>query len=388
MSKRSIYLDHAATTPVDPRVIEAMLPYLREQFGNASALHAYGRRAERALEDARAAIAHCLGCTPDEIVFTSGGSESDNLAVRGAAWAGEGCGRAKLVTTPIEHPAVLRTAEWLNARHGFGLSLLPVDPLGRVVETGAAAQIDDETALVSVMFASNEIGTLQPVSALAEMARAHGAMMHTDAVQAAGLLPLDVRALGVDLLSLSAHKFYAPQGAGALYVRAGTALDATQTGGAQESNRRAGTHNLAGIVGMATALTIACEERESVVPRITMLRDRLIDGVLRLPGVALTGHPTERLPNHASFIVDGVDASTLLIHLDVAGVMASSGSACKVGNAEPSEVLLALGYDERQALSGLRLTLGRETTEAEIDAAITIIEGAIARARRVQAVME
>jgi cysteine desulfurase len=383
MKRRTIYLDHAATTPVDPRVIEAMLPYLRDQFGNASAVHGYGRRAERALEEARTTIAGCLNCAPDEIVFTSGGSESDNLAVRGGAWAGKERGREKLVTTPIEHPAVLGTARALRVRHGFGLGLLPVDGCGRVVEAETAKYIDGSTALVSVMYASNEIGTLQPIPALARTARGIGALMHTDAVQAAGLLPLDVRALDVDLLSLSAHKFYAPQGVGVLYVRAGVTLDPTQTGGGQEAYRRAGTHNLAGIVGMAAGLVIAREERERVVPRLTALRDALIDGVLRIPGVLLTGHPVERLPNHASFIVDGVEANTLLMHLDVQGVMASSGSACKVGNAEPSEVLLALGYDAKQALTGLRLTLGRETTEMDIDETIAILGQVIARARRI-----
>lgn len=385
MPRQSIYLDYAAATPVDPRVIEVMLPYLRDQFGNASAAHAYGRRAERALEEARATVASALNCQPNEIVFTSGGSESDNLALRGGLALGRVRGRHGLVTTRLEHPAVARTVEDLAARGECTPIYAPVDRTG-LVDLGAyQAALHDETALASIIWGNNEIGTIQPIAALAAKARARGVLFHTDAVQVAGYLPIDVQAIGVDLLSLSAHKFYGPQGVGALFVRSGLKLHPAQTGGAQEAGRRAGTHNLAGIVGMAAALKLAQSDMKTAVGRLMALRDRLIAGIQSaVPGALLTGHQHQRLPNHASFIIEGVEANLLLMHLDMRGIMASSGSACKVGSPEPSEVLLALSYLPEQALCSLRLTLGYATNETEIDQVVAALHDIVPRLRAME----
>jgi cysteine desulfurase len=383
---RSVYLDHAATTPLDPRAAEAMQPYLHETFGNTSSSHRAGRAAERAVEQARETCAQVLGCEPGEIVFTSGGTESDNLAVRGAAWA-RAHERRHLVTAATEHQAVGKTVEQMAAVMGFTRSLVPVDGYGRVTADRLAATLTAQTGVVSLMTANNEVGTVQPVAALAEAAHRAGAVFHTDAVQAAGVLPLHMRALGLDLLSLSAHKFYGPKGVGLLVVRAGTPLLPMQSGGSHEEGRRAGTLNTAGIVGMATALKLAEEEREARVAHYTARRDQLIDAVCaRIPGAALTGHPTERLPHHASFILDGIDGNTLLMHLDMKGVAASSGSACKTGSPEPSGVLIAMGYTPEQALGSLRLTVGMSTTEADIAYAVNALEAAVAQVRRLHRV--
>lgn len=368
-AQRAVYLDHSATTPVDPRVVEVMLPYFTEIYGNPSSAHSFGRRAERAVEDARETVARALNCQPSEIVFTGGGSEGDNLALRGAAWQARREGRgAHVLTPPIEHNAVTRTAEQLAEVMGFRHTFLPVDVYGTVAPAALEAACEADTVLASVMYANNEVGTVEPVQALAAAAHRHNVLFHTDAVQAAGQLSLDVQALGVDLLSLSAHKFYGPKGVGALYCRQGLTLVPSQSGGGHEDGRRAGTHNTPFIVGMAKALEIAYDEYDANVAHYTARRDQLIDGVLlRVPNARLTGHRQQRLASHASFIFEGIDSSRLIMHLDMKGIAASGGSACKTGNPEPSGVLLAMGYSAREAIGSLRLTVGRQTTEADID---------------------
>lgn len=381
---RTVYLDYAATTPVDPRVLEAMLPFFTETYGNPSSIHRFGRAAEQAVEDARERVARVLGCTPGEVVFTSCGSESDNLALRGAMLTARRDGRGQhLVTSPVEHSAVTQTARQLAELLGFAVTQVPVDCYARVDPAEVTRACREDTALVSVMYANNEVGTVQPLAAIAAAAHQHGALMHTDAVQAAGQLPLDVRILGVDLLAISAHKFYGPKGIGALYVRNGIPLAPSQSGGGQESGRRAGTHNVAFIVGLARALEIAYEEAAQHNVRYRQLRDRLIDGILaRVPDTQLTGHPRERLPNNASFVFQHVDGNALLMHLDLKGIAASSGSACKVGSPEPSAVLLSMGFDRTWALGSLRLTVGRHTTDEDIDYALEVIPDAVERIRK------
>jgi cysteine desulfurase len=376
---RSVYLDHSASTPTDPRVLEAMLPYFTQDFGNGSSAHRFGRAAERAIEDARESMARILSVEPENIIFTSGGTESDNLAVRGAAWSRVGQGR-HLITTPIEHPAVVNTVNQLAEMMGFERTLLPVDAQGMVDPEDVAAALRPDTTLVSVVYANNEIGTIQPIPQIAALARERGVLMHTDAVQAGGQLPLDLNALGVDMFSLSAHKFYGPKGVGALVLRDGVDLAAVQTGGAHENNRRAGTSNTPGIVGMAKALELAYAEFDVRTAHLQAMRDLLIDGVLStVPGAHLTGHSTQRLPSHASFILDGVDGNTLVMHMDVRGVAVSSGSACKTGNPEPSSVLLALGCSPEAALGSLRMTVGKDTTAEDIEYAVQTLASVVAK---------
>jgi cysteine desulfurase len=372
-----IYLDHAATTPLDPRVAEAMQPFFAEAFGNPSSQHMWGQRAEAAVEDSREKVARALACRPEEVVFTSGGSESDNLAVRGAALAARARrGADHLLVSPIEHPAVLATARALAADFGFKLELLPVDRFGRVEADEVARRLRPITALVSVMYASNEIGTIEPIAAIGRLCRERGVVFHSDAVQAASQLPIEVEALQVDLLSLGAHKFYGPKGVGTLYVRSGTLLTPVQTGGGQEHGLRAGTHNVPYLVGMARALEITVSEREAHNARYRVLRDRAIGAIDDLvPDARLTGHPSDRLPNHASFALRGIKGNHLLAHLDLAGIACSSGSACKTGDPKPSEVLIALGLPEDWLDGSLRVTLGRATTEAEIDRLLQVLPG-------------
>lgn len=383
MTKRSVYLDHSATTPTDPRVVEAMLPYFTDYYGNASSVHQSGRKAERAIENARETISEVLNCKPKEIVFTSGGSESDNLALRGTALAIRAAeGRDQLLTTPVEHSAVGRTIQQLVDYMGFQHIALPVDGYGAVRGEDFADALTDRTAIASVMYVNNEVGTMMPIPLLAGQARERNVLFHTDAVQAAGQLNLDVQALGVDMMSLSAHKFYGPKGVGALYVRDGIDLVPSQSGGSHESGRRAGTLNTPGIVGMAKALELANQEREVRVAHYTRMRDLLIEGVLtKVPDAHLTGHPQDRLPSHASFVFDEVDGNRLLIHLDMKGVAASSASACKTGNPEPSGVLLAMGYDPTLALSSLRTTVGKDTTEEDISYAVDVIADSVEKLR-------
>ena len=381
---RPVYLDHSATTPTDPRVLEAMLPYFSEVYGNGSSAHSFGRRAEQAIEDARESIARIFNCQPTEIVFTSGGTESDNLAVRGVAWARQTQGK-HLITTPVEHGGILRTTAQLVEVMGFERTLLPVDHTGVVDSEDFAAAIRVDSTLASVMYVNNEVGTIEPIPQLAAVAHERGVLFHTDAVQAAGQLTLDVAALGVDLLSISAHKFYGPKGVGALFVRDGVDLVASQSGGSHENYRRGGTYNTPGIVGMAKALELAYAELNARTAHYQTLRDQLIDGVLsRVPGAQLTGHPEQRLPSHASFVIDGIDGNMLLMHLDLKGVAASSASACKTGNPEPSGVLLAMGYPAETALGSVRLTVGQQTTNADIDYAVETLAAAVEKLHKLK----
>jgi cysteine desulfurase len=378
-----IYLDHAATTPVDAAVLDVMLPYFTERFGNASSVYRLGRESRRALDRAREQVAAVLHCPPADIVFTSGGSESDNAALKGAVFARGARGR-HIVTSAIEHEAVLHTCESLTS-FGVETTYVPVDTAGRVQPEAVVAALRPDTALVSIMLANNEIGTIQPIAEIAAIAHRHGILVHTDAVQAAGALSLDVRELGVDLLSLSGHKFYGPKGVGALYVRSGIAWTPQQQGGSQEAKRRAGTENVAGIVGLATALTRAEAEREREEVRLTALRDRLIRDVLaRIPDSRLTGHPTQRLPNNASFVFAGVEGEAILMALDVQGIAASTGSACTSASLDPSHVLLALGLAAPLAIGSLRLSLGRSNTEADVDRVLEVLPGAVQRLRAMQ----
>jgi cysteine desulfurase len=384
MTVRSVYLDYAASTPTDPRVVESMLPYFGEVFGNPSSSHAFGRKAEQAIENARERMAHVLNCQPSEIVFTSGGSESDNLAVRGAAWAGLQLGKGRhVISTPVEHSAVSSTCRQLKELMGFDVTTLRVDHYGVVDEEDFAAACIDGTTVASVIYANNEIGSINPIPRLAAHAHERGALFHTDAVQAAGQVTLDVQQLGVDLLSLSAHKFYGPKGVGALFVRDGIDLVSAQTGGSHEEGRRAGTHNTPAIVGMACALELAEVEREARTARYRQLRDLLVDEIMRsIPDAELTGHPERRLPAHASFVFDGVDSVKLLMHLDTRGIAASGGSACKTGSPEPSGVLKAMGYTDKQAIANLRLTVGLHTTGDEIAYAVPVIAETVAKLRK------
>ncbi|NWF68651.1 MAG: cysteine desulfurase [Chloroflexi bacterium] len=376
-ARRNVYLDHSASTPVDARVVETMLPYFSEVYGNPSSMHSQGRRAEQAIEDARESVARVLNCTPEEIIFTSGGSESDNLALRGAAWAKRHTGR-HLLSTPIEHSAISRTLEQLTHIMGFAQTLLPVDRDAMINTTDFERALRPDTTVASVMYANNEVGTVQPIAQLAALARANGTLFHTDAVQAAGQLPLDVQALGVDMLSLSAHKFYGPKGVGLLYVRTGVELLPAQTGGSHERSRRAGTHNTPLIVGLAKALELAYVEMAARTTHYRQMRNLLVEGIMqRVPGAQLTGHPIQRIASHASFVFEGIDSSTLLMHLDMKGVAASGGSACKTGNPEPSGVLLAMGYTPQQAIGTLRLTVGLQTTADDVDYAVNAIAASV-----------
>ncbi|GAB4501050.1 MAG: cysteine desulfurase NifS [Anaerolineales bacterium] len=377
-----IYLDYAATTPLDARVFDAMRPCFDENFGNPSSVHRYGQRAEAMLENARESVARALNCLPEEIIFTSGGSESDNLALRGVLMATRKLG-AEILTSRAEHPAVSKTALDLAKNYGFSLRWLEVDEFGRVTPETLEKTISPQTALVSLMYANNEIGSLNPIAGLTAVARARGIPFHTDAVQAAAYLPLDVQTLGVDLLSLGGHKFYGPKGIGALFVRKGTPLAAQITGGGQEAGRRAGTSNIPLIVGLARALELTAAEREARAAHVRPLRDHLIGQVLEsIPAARLTGHPSERLPNHASFAFQGVDGNLLLTLLDAAGFACSSGSACKTGNPEPSEVVSALGLPREWALGSLRVTLGRDSSAAEVDSFLQALPALVEKARR------
>lgn len=381
MAKRTIYMDHAATTPVDPRVVEAMLPYFTEGYGNASSVYRLGQEARKAIDEARADVAQTLNCTPREIIFTGCGSESDNLAIRGIAFWNRDKG-THIITSSIEHHAVSHTCEQLEKHFGFQVTYLPVDEYGRVDPTDVEKAITEKTILITIMYANNEVGTIEPIAEIGEIARAHKIPFHTDAIQAGGALDLDVEALKVDLLSLSAHKFYGPKGVGVLYLRRGVRLLPPQTGGAHELNRRAGTENVAGIVGLATALKLAQGHREENNRKLIALRDRLIEGVLSsIPDTQLTGHPKERLPNSASFTINYVEGEGLLLGLDMMGIAASSGSACTSASLEPSHVLLAMGIPLEVAHGSLRLTLGPENSEEDVDYLLEVLLGIVERLR-------
>jgi cysteine desulfurase len=375
MPHQRIYLDFAATTPVDPRVLEAMQPYFTQDFGNPSSLHRWGLKAQQAVAAARQQIAASLNCAPDEIIFTACGSESDNLALRGAAIAArQERGADRILISPVEHAAILNTAKQLESVHGFRLELLPIDSFGLVSPQSLADRMGPDVAIVSIIYANNEIGSIHPISELAQFCRAHRVPIHTDAVQAASQLPIDVENLGVDLLSLGAHKFYGPKGIGALYIRAGTPLVPMLTGGGQEHGLRAGTHNTPLIVGMAEALRITIDERQDHNAHFLKLRDHLIAQIIdAIPDVLLTGHPNQRLPNHASFVFRNIHGHRLLEVLDCEGYGCSTGSACKTGDPEPSNVILALGMDPSYALGSLRISLGRDTRLEYIDGLLQVL---------------
>ena len=380
------YLDHAATTPVDPEVAEAMARVLRETHGNPSSIYAEGRAARAAVDRARDEVAAAINADPSEIVFTSGGTEADNLALRGAMIARRD-ERDGLVTTAIEHHAVIDTARDLESRFRVRLDVIGVDRYGLVEPDAIRDAIDERTSLVSVMHANNEIGTIEPIAEIGAICRDEGVTFHSDAVQTVGALELDVREIPIDLLSINAHKFYGPKGVGALYVRRGTRIATMQTGGGQEKGRRTGTENVAGIVGLGVALRIARERRPTESPRPSQLRDRIIAGVeARVRGAVLTGHRTERLPNNASFCISGTDGESLIVALDLEGFAVSSGSACTSGETEPSQVLLALGLDRELAKGSLRVTVGRSTTEAQVDRFIDALSRVVARLRESAAV--
>ena len=375
-----IYLDHNATTPLAPAVLERMTAALRDEFGNPSSVHHFGQRAKAALDEARSSVATLIGGDPSEVVFTSGGTESDNFAIRGVAEALEATGRRHLIASAIEHEAVLNTFRAL-ARRGWKTTLLPVDQTGIVTLDSLRAVISKETALVSVMHANNEIGTIQPVAALAALAHEHGALFHTDAVQSTGKVPVQVRTLGVDLLSLSAHKFYGPKGAGAMWIRRGARLQPILTGGKHERSRRAGTENVAGIVGLGVAADLAHSKMHAEGERLSALRDRLEQGVLRtVSGTAVNG-AGERVPNTTNISFDRVEAESLLIALDLEGVAVSTGSACSSGTLEPSHVLKAMGFPAHRTQNSIRFSLGTANTEAEIDHVVSVLPRIVEKLR-------
>lgn len=373
-----IYMDHAATTPLDPRVFERMQPYFSEFFGNPSSIYGLGRKSLAALDAAHETVARLLNCRPTEIVFTGGGSEADNLAIKGVAYSPRRRGK-HIITSAIEHHAVLRTCEQLE-HEGYSVTYLPVDGDGLVNPVDVAAAITDETALVTIMYVNNEVGTVQPIAEIGRICRERRVPFHVDAVQAA-LLDLDVAALRVDLLTLSAHKFYGPKGVGALYARQGTRIQPQVLGGSQERNRRAGTENVPGIVGAAAAFELIRAEREEETVRLEKLRDRLIDGVLRISDTQFTGHPTRRHPGSASFAFAGVEGESMLLNLDLEGIAASSGSACTTGDVEPSHVLTAMGYTSSEARGHLRLTLGATSTDGDVNTLLARLPGIVERLR-------
>lgn len=377
---RRVYLDHSATTPVRPEVLEEMLPYLKGEFGNPSTLYSWGREAKRAIEEARARVAALIGAQPEEIVFTSGGTEADNMALIGAAYANQKKGR-HIITSSIEHHAVLDTAQYLQ-RQGFKVTFLPVTPEGLVRVEDVEEAITDETILISIMHVNNEVGTIQPIQEIGKLARERGIIFHTDAVQSVGKIPVNVEELNVDLLSASAHKIYGPKGVGCLYIRKGTRIQPLLHGGGQERKRRAGTENVPGIVGFGKAAELAGQELESEARRLKALRDKLIDGVLeRIDYVQLNGDRERRSPINANFSFKYVEGESILLSLDMKGIAASSGSACTSGSLDPSHVLLAMGIPHEVAHGSVRMTLGRDNTEEDIDYVLEVLPEIIERLR-------
>jgi cysteine desulfurase len=378
---RRIYLDHNATTPTEPAVIERMTAVLREDFGNPSSVHHFGQRAKAVMDESRTSVAALIGGEPSEIVFTSGGTESDNFALRGAAEALEVTGRRHVIATTIEHEAVLNTVKAL-ARRGWDVTLLPVDESGIVSPGALDAALTDRTAIVSIMHANNEIGTIQPIAELARRARARGAVFHTDAVQSAGKIPVDARALGVDLLSISAHKIYGPKGVGALWIRRGLRLVPAMTGGKHERSRRAGTENVAGIAGFGVAARLALSHQADDARRLAALRDRLEAGLLAaVSGTAVNGETGARVPNTTNISFDRIEAESLLIALDLEGVAVSTGSACSSGTLEPSHVLKAMGFPAHRTQNSIRFSLGAANTEEQIDHVISILPRVVDKLR-------
>ena len=382
-----IYLDHAGTTPTDPQVLEAMLPYFTQLYGNPSSVHTIGQEARHALDSARERVARVLGCRASEVVFTSGGTESDNAAIQGVATALLQTGN-HIITSSVEHHAVLHTCQYLE-NQGYEVTYLPVDEYGGVSPEQVYNATGPRTTLVSIMYANNEIGTINPIAEISEAVQRRARELdrtivtHSDAVQAAGFLDINVRRLGVDMLSLSGHKFYGPKGTGVLFVRRGTPFLPLLLGGGQERERRSGTENIAGIVGLALALELADAGREGAAQHCAALRERIVREVFdAIPDTRLNGHPTERLPNNLNFSFAGVEGESILLGLDVAGVAASSGSACSSGSLEPSHVLLALGQTAELARSSLRITLGKENTEEEVDYLLGVLVDLVRRLRQ------
>jgi cysteine desulfurase len=376
----AIYLDHAATTPLRPEALEAMLPFLTEQFGNPSSAHSFGRKTRAALDEAHERVATRLHAEPREIIFTSGGTEANNLALKGAAWAGKARGH-RIVTSPVEHHAVGHTLRYLE-RFGFEIVEVPVDRYGRIDPSEVDAAIDDKTILVAIMLANNEVGSIQPIAEIGRRVRGHrNVLFAVDAVQAAPYVDIDVEAIGADMLSIAAHKFEGPKGVGALYLRHGTHILSQQQGGTQERHRRAGTENVAGIVGLAAAFELSCSERPETVKRLRRQRERLKQAVLTVDGTELTGHPKERLPGLLSIVARETDGNSVALSLDLEGIACSVGSACTTGSTEVSHVLSAMGYPEEEARGALRLSLGRTTTDAEIDTACDVVPRVLASMR-------
>ena len=366
MENRFVYADNAATTPIDRRVLDKMLPFLTTEYGNASTLYQLGKSSHLALEEARKEIALTLNADPSEIFFTGGGSESDNMALRGAMKSPQAKGRKHMITSTIEHPAILRTAEALE-KEGYKVTFLPVDSTGKVRLADLEAAITEDTALVSIMFANNEVGTINDIAEIGALCRSKGVLFHTDAVQAFGHVPVDVKAMNIDVLSLSGHKINAPKGVGAIYIRKGVMLTPVITGGGQEKGRRSGTENIAGIVGLGEAARLKREHLQQEMEYVGSLSRKLIDGVMQFPQTILTGHPTDRLPGTCSFCINAIEGESLVLLLDMHGICASTGSACSTGSLDPSHVLLGLGLPHEIAHGSLRLTLGAQNTEEDVD---------------------
>lgn len=378
--EKNVYLDHAATTYVKKEVLDEMMPFFTESFGNPSSIYKLGQENRRAVDLAKERIANAIGATPNEIYFTAGGCEADNWVIKGIAFANMNKGN-HIITTSIEHPAIINSCKFLS-KHGFEVTFLGVDENGQVKLDELENAIKDNTILISVMFANNEIGTIQPIKKIAEIAKKHNVYFHTDAVQAVGSLKIDVKELGVDMLSMSGHKFYGPKGIGALYIKKGTKIDSLIHGGGQEQGKRAGTENVPAIVGMGKAIELAYENFDEKNDKIIELRERLINGVLNnIPHVRLNGHRTERLPGNTNFSFSFIEGESLLLRLNMKGVSGSSGSACSSGSLDPSHVLLAIGLDHGTAHGSLRLTLGAETTEDDIDYVLEILPGIVERLR-------
>lgn len=377
---RRVYFDHSATTPVDPEVAKLMMEYMVDKFGNPSSIHGFGREARKAVDEAREKVAALIGATSNEIFFTSGGTESDNLALKGVAYANKKKGN-HIITSSIEHHAILHTCEYLE-KQGFTVTYLPVDEHGMVRIDDVKNAITDKTILISVMFANNEVGTIQPIKEIGQLAREKGIYFHTDAVQATGNYPIDVTELNIDLLTMSGHKFYGPKGIGALYIRRGVRVEEIQHGGAHERNMRAGTENVPGIVGLGKAAEIAKNEMEQRIAHVKTLRDKIIEQVTqKIPHVKLNGHPTMRMPGSVNFSFHFVEGESLLLNLDLKGIGASSGSACTSGSLDPSHVLLAMGLTHEVAHGSLRLTLGRGNTDADVDYLLEVLPEIIERLR-------
>ncbi|HHW30783.1 MAG TPA: cysteine desulfurase NifS [Clostridiaceae bacterium] len=387
MEKRFIYMDHSATTALKPEVLEAMMPYLTTKYGNPSTVYSIGRESKMAVEEAREKVAKALGAQPKEIFFTGSGTEADNWAVKGIAFANKDKGK-HIITTAIEHHAVLHTCQYLE-KNGFEVTYLPVDEYGQVSPEQVEKAIRPDTILVSIMFANNEIGTIQPIAEIGKITREKNVYFHTDAVQAVGNLEVDVEALNVDMLSLSAHKFYGPKGIGALYIRRGTKIGSFMHGGAQERGKRASTENVAGIVGLGKAIEIATSNMKEYNKKLIELRDRTIDEIMkRVPFVRLNGHRTSRLPGNVNFSFEYIEGESLLLMLDMKGIAASSGSACTSGSLDPSHVLLAIGLPHEIAHGSLRLTFGEENTQEDVDYLLEVLPPIVEKLRKMSPLYE